>query len=273
MTHSVFARTLLLLAALMAASTLIGCSRSSDVQDDEEIAVERLQTQARNALRSARWMDAQRHYQNLVTRYPFGEHAEDSLLELAYAQFRANEHDRAISTSERFIRTYPLSENLPYAYYLKGAIRAHQGRSVTGRLFGFDPANNDQTYLRRAFRDFREVVDRFPDTQYAEDARQRMVHLRNILARHEVMVAKYYLDREAWVAASRRAAEVLEEFPRTPSVADALAIQVIAYEELGQDELAERNRQVLNSNFPDYNMREMRTASGTGGFLARIWPF
>ena len=274
MTHSALARILLLAAALLAASNLTGCGRSKDVQQDDELAAaQKLQSDARSALRSARWLDAQRYYQRLVTRYPFGDHAENALLEMAYAQFRANDHDRAIATSDRFIRTYPLSENLAYAYYLKGVVRARQGYSATGRFFGFDPANNDQTHIRQAFRDFREVVDRFPESDYAADARLRMVHLRNILARHEVAVAKYYLDRDAWVAASRRARQVMEEYPRTPSIADALAIQVISYEALGQQQLADKNRQVLNSNFPDYDLQEMRTPAHSGGFLARIWPF
>jgi outer membrane protein assembly factor BamD len=273
MTHTALSRTAVIIWLSLFSLLSVGCGSSGDtIEDSEDLAIEELQELARKALRSKRWADAQRYYQNLTTRFPFGDHAEDALLELAFAQYRANEQERAIATVERFMRTYPLSEDLAYAYFLRGVARSDQGISITSELFGMNPADNDQSFIRMAFRDFREVVDRFPESDYAADARQRMLYLRNILASHEISVARYYLEREAWIAASRRAQRVIDDFHRTPSVADALAIQVITYRAIGQTDLAEANRRVLAENFPGHTLADPNN-SGEDSWLARLWLF
>lgn len=92
------------------------------------------------------------------------------------------------------------------------------------------------------------MLQRFPDSKYAEDSRQRMVYLRNNLARHEVNVARYYIKRGAYLAAANRANYVIERFQRTPAVKDALEILIEAYRALGENKLAADAQQVLDIN-------------------------
>ena len=119
-------------------------------------------------------------------------------------------------------------------------------------LFSTSIAEKDDSSARQAFEDFSELMRRYPDSKYAPDARQRMIFLRNRLADYEVHVAKYYMTREAYLSAANRAKYVVEHYPRTPAVANALDIMVTAYEILELDELAQKAKKVLQYNFPDY---------------------
>ena len=110
----------------------------------------------------------------------------------------------------------------------------------------------DPGAARQSFADFSQLLSRFPDSQYAADARKRMIYLRNLLARYEVHVASYYFKRKAYLAAANRGAFVVENFQRTPAVPDALATMVQAYRLLGLEDLASDAEEVLRANYPDY---------------------
>ena len=115
-----------------------------------------------------------------------------------------------------------------------------------------DRAERDTSELAASFDAFGTLVENFPDSRYAPDSRKRMIDLRDTLARHELAVAKFYVGREGpWVAAAKRAENVVSRFPSSPSVAPALEIMVRAYEEMGLDGLAADARRVLVVNFPD----------------------
>jgi outer membrane protein assembly factor BamD len=116
-----------------------------------------------------------------------------------------------------------------------------------------DISRRDVTHLQQAFSDFNELVTRFPASEYARDARQRMVYLRNALAEAEVNVATFYIGRGANVAAANRARHVVENYGQTPAVADALAVLVEANWKLGLQGAAGDALKVLALNFPDYH--------------------
>ena len=157
----------------------------------------------------------------------------------------------ALSAADRFIKLHPRHSNVDYAYYLRGLVRFTEGKRFLDRIAPRDLAQHDPSAALQSFRAFDELVQRFPESRYADDSRQRMRYLKNILASHEVAVARYYMERGAWLAAANRGRYVIENYQRTPAVSDALRIMVTAYRELGLDSLAANSERVLRLNYPD----------------------
>lgn len=239
----------LVIACLFAPLLLGGCaSKNSQIDLNDPEAMYEL---GKKALDDGYYETAIEHYQELTTRFPFGDHAQQAQLDSAYAHFQLNQPESAIATAEQFIKTYPRHPNVDYAYYIRGLANFDQTRGALDDWLRADAARRDPRSALDSFRYFTELVTRYPDSHYAPDAVQRMVHLRHYLARHELYVADYYLRRGAWVAAANRARYVIETYPRTPAVENALGLMADAYDRLGLDDLAAATRQVLEANFPD----------------------
>lgn len=237
---------LLIIALLL---TGAGCSTTPD-DPYADMSANELYTYAKKALDDGDYETAINAFEKLEARYPFGKYAQQAQLEIAYAYYKYNEPDSAIATLDRFIRSNPGHPYSDYAYYLKGLVNYTRGASITDRLSRRDPSDRDARALRDSFNDFSELVKKFPDSKYAEDARHRLVYLHNIMAQYEVSVAEYYLKRGAYVAAANRAKYVVENYQRTPAVTDALRIMVRAYTHLGMNSLADDAQRVLNANMP-----------------------
>lgn len=186
--------------------------------------------------------------ETLQSRYPYGRYAQQALMEIAYANYKENEPDLALSAADRFIKQFPNSPNLDYIFYLKGLINFNDNAGFFSRLSKQDPAERDPQTLRDSFDAFRELVTRFPDSKYAEDAKLRMQFLINTLSRSDIRVASYYLRRGAYIAAINRANTVLKEFPQTRQTRDALQIMVLAYDAMGQNDLRDDAQRVLDLN-------------------------
>jgi len=243
-------RVLLLVLAL---GLLAGCGKWFKKDDPlETLPVESMYQEAKSALTGGNLARATRYYQRLTARFPYGPYTEQAQLEMAYAQYRDNKPEDALSTINRFIRTYPAHQHIAYAFYLKALINFDRGTTGLDRLAGIDGTMRDQEFVVQSFNDFAELIRRYPNTRYAVDARQRMVFLRNQLARHEINVAQYYLRRKAWVAAVRRSQYVIEFYPQSEYQSDALAIMAESYARLGQDTLATDARRVLEQNDPNH---------------------
>lgn len=225
--------------------------------DDEEPEVvetseQELYQSAQRSLRASNYNDAIAKLQALEARYPFGRYAEQAQLELIYAYYSAFQPDAARSAADRFIRLHPLHPNVDYAFYLKGLAAFEKDQSFMDRFLSSDLASRDIGSARDSFADFSQLLSRFPGSEYAPDARQRMVHLRNLLARSEINVGRYYLSREAYVAAVNRGRYVVENFPSTPSVPDGLALMIEGYMKLNLTEPANDSLRVLITNYPNY---------------------
>ncbi|MCK7593317.1 outer membrane protein assembly factor BamD [Pseudomarimonas salicorniae] len=234
------------------ALSLAGCKWFQKEDPLETLPVDQMYAEAKSALVGGNLGRATRYYQRLIARFPYGPYTEQAQLELAYAQHRNNEPEDALSTINRFIRTYPAHDKVAYAFYLKALINFERGNSALDRLVGIDATQRDQAFNVQSFNDFAEVIRRFPDTRYAVDARQRMVYLRNRLARHEINVAQYYLRRKAWVAALKRGQYLIEVYPQSRYQSDALAVMAESYRQLGQDTLADDTVRVLEANDPQH---------------------
>jgi outer membrane protein assembly factor BamD len=267
---SLLARTALL--ALLLAS-LAGCGKWFQRDDPlETLPVEAMYAEGKDSLQGGNMGRAIRYYQRLIARFPYGPYTEQAQLELAYAQHRNNVPEEALATINRFIKTYPAHDKIAYAFYLKALINFERGSGALDRLVGLDATQRDQAFNVQSFNDFAEVIRRYPDTAYAVDARQRMVYLRNRLARHEINVAQYYLRRKAYVAAAKRGQYILEVYPQSEHQADALAIMAESYRQLGQDTLANDARRVLELNDPEHPYLSGGWPGG-GGWWRKLIPF
>jgi len=259
------------LALVTLALTIVACSWGEKPRPDKDELAAKIFETARHQLHSARWNDAEKTLKRLIARYPFGERAQEAQLELAYAYYKQHDWEQAISACDKFIRTYPRHKNLDYAFYLKGLVLKSQDRGVIARLTGQSRTANDQTSNLKAFNVFKDLLRRFPDSQYSRDARQRMVHLRNLLAGHAMEIADFYLRREAYVAAINRAKDIMEDYPNSPSTPDALALMVKCYRKIGMDKLAADSEQVLALNYPNY--KSVYDDKDDAGLLSFLWPF
>jgi outer membrane protein assembly factor BamD len=254
------------LLALVLVMALSACSRTEE--RDTVFGPEEMYEMAKASLDGRNFQTAIRRYRALTTAYPFGRHAEQSQLDLAYAYQQSRQTEEALTTLDRFIRTYPTHPNIDYAWYLKGLVHYSESMGMLRRMFPGQMVDRDQESARLAFQDFQELILRYPQSRYVADARQRMVFLRNVLAEYEITVGEYYFRRQAYVAAIGRAQYVIENYPGTPSNAQALDLMARAYQKMDLPELAADTRRVLELNYADQPID-----NDEPGWLGRLWPF
>ncbi len=197
-------------------------------------------------------------YEALMARYPFAAETRQSRLDVIYAYYRAGESESAIDAADTFIRENPTHPRIDYAWYLKGLTDFERLPNFLERWFRVDLDKRPPTEARRSFNSFQTVVEQYPNSDYAHDARRRMVYLRNRLAEYEIAVAEYYVSRGAYVAAAQRAKVSIEEYDGAPAVREALQIMIECYEQMELGELAAQTRQMYRANYeseaPDHKV-------------------
>jgi len=211
---------------------------------------DRLYAEAKGELANGNWKTARDWLEKLESRFPFGRHAQQAQIDIAYTYYKEGESAQAIAAADRFLKLHPNHVASDYVHYLKGLASFSDDLGLFGRRFSIDLSARDPKSMREAFDAFRELVQRFPESKYASDARARMNYLVNALAQGEVNVARYYLQRAAYVAAIQRAQGALREYQGTPAAEEALSILVRAYQALGMDALRIDSERVLRQNFP-----------------------
>jgi outer membrane protein assembly factor BamD len=256
------------LAVVLCVLCLGACSWFNDEEEAPPDQGERaLYNAAQRNIESSNFDLAIKNLQLLEARYPFGPYAEQAQLELIYAHYRNFDHPEAVAAAERFIRLHPQHPNVDYAYYMKGLSSFTEGQGVLERFLPTDQTQRDPGPARQSFADFSQLLSRFPNSEYAADARSRMVYLRNLLARYEINVANYYFKRRAYVAALNRGRFVVENFQETPAVPDGLAVMAQAYLILGMDDLAQNAIAALRTNYPQHP-----SLDASGNFVAQSYP-
>jgi outer membrane protein assembly factor BamD len=241
----------LFLAGPLTAALLAGCALLPEKIDETKgWSAQRLYSEAKESMNDGNYQTALEYLDKIQARYPFGRYAQQAQIDTIFIQYRDNEPDAAIAAADRFIKANPRHPYVDYAYYMKGLVNFNRSNTLVERLAPTDRAKTDTNTARQSYNDFSELARKFPDSKYAEDARQRMLFLHNSLAAYEVNVADYYLRRGAYVAAVNRAKYVLETYARTPASAQALSIMTQAYVKMGMPQLAADSLRVLERNYP-----------------------
>lgn len=245
--------SLLNLFALILAAFLTGCASSGDINDETYgLSVSELYQEAKKLLTNGEYESAIQHYEKLESRFPYGSYAERARLEVAYAYYKDSQPETSIIAADRFIKLHPNHTNVDYAYYLRGLASFDNTISFFDKLFDQEPSERDPKSVRKAFKYFSELIQRFPKSRYTPDSIKRMKELRENLSRYEVHVANYYQRRGAFLAAANRAKYVIENYQGTRSIPDALALMISSYRKLGMPDLASDAFRVLELNHPEH---------------------
>jgi outer membrane protein assembly factor BamD len=253
--------------ALFLALLLSGCflfGSPTEIDETKDWSVQRLYSEATLSMQDRDYEKALKYFGILESRYPHGRYAMQAQLDTIYIYYKKGDPTACIAAADRFIKLHPHHPNVDYAYYLKGLAVFNQ-RGVIEKLTAQEISDRDPKALRDSFAGFKELVTRFPDSKYVKDANARMVYLVNTLAEHELHVARFYMQRKAYIAAVNRCQYVLTNYPNTPSVEEALVIMVSAYDLMGMDDLKQDTQRVLKTNYPDsrFNTNKVPTDEGT----------
>lgn len=237
--------------AVTGCSTLSGLFGGDDEEPtiSEDISARQLYEKAHGEMLGNRFSDAIESYSLLESRYPFGRYAQQAQLELAFLYYRQSNMESAISSAERFIKLNPRHPHVDYAYYMKGLANFNKSKTFLNFILPRNPSDKDPAPLLSSFETFKELIHKFPDSNYADDAKQRMVYLRNELAEHELTVADFYMRRGAYVAAANRAKYVLEKYQGAPAIPQAVYTLELAYRQLGINDLAYDTHKIYAKNF------------------------
>ena len=249
-----------LLTCLIITCLLSGCSFLDKMLEEEDTTVgltaAELYGEGKEFLNLEDFNNAIKYFEVLESRFPFGKYSTQAMLDLSYAYYASEQRDQAIIEINRFIRLYPNHPEVSYAYYLRALANFDKDANVLTRFFGYDPSRYDVTALKESFNDFSIVVNRYPETKYADDSLNRLIYIRNQIARNELYIAEYYSKRSAHVAAIERIKYMLENYGGTPSTEKGLLILVESYNNLNMRQLAFDSARVLKKNYPEYNIEE-----------------
>jgi outer membrane protein assembly factor BamD len=228
---------------------VIGCGRRDNVVQDQ--GPEFLYEKGYAAMEASNFPGAAQYFSALEARYPFSPETRQAQLDLIYIFYRGQQPEQAIDAAEQFERENPTHPRIDYCLYMRGLIYFDQSPNIIERLLKVDLTLRPPKDTLRSFSTFQELLRRFPESEYAADARQRMVFLRNRLAQYENHVADYYMRRGAYVAAINRAKYALEHYPEAPELERTLQLLAVAYERVGMTDLAADTRRVLRQTYGD----------------------
>jgi outer membrane protein assembly factor BamD len=238
------------LTTLIFVLSLFGCS-TDKVDETKNWPAPKIYSEAREELASGNYERAITLFEKLEAGYPFGTYAQQAQLEIAYAYYKQADQAQALAAVERFIKLHPNHPNVDYMYYLRGLINFNDPTSFLDRFYPQDATERDPKGTREAFDAFKRLVEKFPNSEYAPDARLRMKYLVNAMAQYELHVARYYYRRGAYLSAINRAQTAVTDYRESPATEEALFIMVQGYEKLGLTELHDDTQRIFNKNFPN----------------------
>lgn len=242
---------IVVIGASVGTGLLGGCGLLPEQIDETSTwSANKLYAEAKSAMNDGAYDKAIKYFEKLEARFPFGRYAQQAQLEVAYAYFRQNEVASTIAACDRFIRLHPNHPNVDYAYYLKGLANFNEDLGLMGYVTLQDLTERDPKAARDSFDAFKVLVGKYPESKYTSDATARMKYLINAMASNEVHVARYYMKREAYVAALNRAQTAVKTYPDAPANEEALFIMIKAYDALGMADLRDDAERVMRRNFP-----------------------
>lgn len=258
--------------ALLFVALAAGCGATKGTVDPTAgWSAERLYQEARENISGANWSDARTNLEALEARYPFGIYAQQSLIDQAYVNWKDEEPEQAQAAIDRFMQQYPNHVGTDYMLYLKGLITFTPPSAVLSSITNQDPSERDPKGLRASYEAFNELIQRYPDSRYAPDARKRIAWLVNTIAENEIHIAQYYYERGAYVAAANRAQTVVTDFEGAPIVEKALYIMTLSYDKLQLESLRDDAKRVLDQNFPNSKYYEQGLDESTNYWNPINW--
>ena len=259
-------RNLLIIPLVLALAACSGSGPQREVLDptdplsptrSAERTAEELYAEAQRLVRRGDYRTAASRLEDLQARYPFGGYFKQAQLDTIYAYYQAGDMEPAIRAADRFRRLNPQEPEVAYALYMRGRANLERGNDFLTRTFGIDRRIRDPGPMLEAVNDFNQLIERFPDSDFADDAGERIAELRNGLAHNEIHVARFYMRRQAYVAAANRAMGVIENYQGTPSIPEALEVLEQAYAAMELSDLRDDVLRVIEENYPDHpSLRE-----------------
>lgn len=211
---------------------------------ERKLGAEGLYRQARLALDSSDFSTAISRYGQIAARFPFTEYATQADLERVYALYRSFQPDDALTAADKFLKEHPRHPAADYVQYIKGLVNTSRDEGLSGAL-GLDNTKEDTSFLRRAFDDFSLLAQKYPTSPYAGDARQHMIDLRNRIAQHDLHIVHYYVKRGAFIAAAKRAEQILLQYPGAPVTVETMQILEKCYVQMGLTDQAAQVHKLL----------------------------
>lgn len=225
-----------------------GCSsKDQDLVPDK--TPEELYISAYNSLAKEDYAQAKEYLEAIDSRYPFGPYAHQVQLNLIYTYYKERENDLALAEIDKFIRLNPSDTHIDYLLYIRGLTNIQKSTDRMLDLIRIDRYDRDMSYMEQAFNDFRKLNEMYPQSLFVADATARMIHIRNMLAKHELAVAKYYYKRQAYVATARRCQKILLQYKDSEQLEEALNLLANSYDKLNLTEASRKTRQLISLNF------------------------
>lgn len=235
-----------LVAAATLSLALAGCSSSKDAVPDNPPS--EIYATAQQKLQDGNFKAAITQLEALDNRYPFGPYSQQVQLDLIYAYYKSADLPMAQASIDRFMRLNPTHPNIDYVLYMRGLTDMALDDSALQGFFGVDRSDRDPEHARQAFRDFSQLVQRYPNSQYSADATKRLVYLKDRLAKYELSVAQYYTKRGAYVAVVNRVEMMLRNYPDTQATRDALPLMKNAYKQMNLTAQADKVAKIIADN-------------------------
>ncbi|MBW3095912.1 outer membrane protein assembly factor BamD [Pseudohoeflea coraliihabitans] len=238
---------LLAAAGLVGLSLVLGACQNGD--PDIDISnyaasldpADQLYNEGLANMQAGNMTEASRKFEAITKQHPYSEYGRKAMVMQTFVQYRQGQHQEAINSGKRFVNLYPNDPDAAYAQYIVGLAYFKQIPAVT----------RDQRPSARAIEAMNEVVERYPDSEYVDDAQAKIRYARDQLAGKEMQIGRYYLERREYVAAANRFRTVVETYPNTRQVEEALARLVETYYAMGLTSEAQTAAAVLGHNFPD----------------------
>lgn len=242
-----------LIVLLSGCKSLFG-GGDEDANPYKDMTEKQLFTEAKKAMDKEQYTSAIKRFEAMESMFPFSNYAEQAQIDLIYSYYKNDDYASTAATADRFIRLYPRSKQVDYAYYMKGLANFQQPRGTFTAILPMDESWRDPGTAAQAYSDFASFIQKFPDSRYKPDALQRMIYLRNMFAQHELNTATYYCERKMYVAAIERAGNLIKNYPQAPSVKQALVILYHANRALGLTKAAEDALTVYHATYPGQKM-------------------
>jgi outer membrane protein assembly factor BamD len=266
------------LGTAVAGCSLLGLDKddaTNDLNKDaaqyNERPVEQIYGDAWAQINKNEWENAAKQFDEVDRQHPYSVWARRAMLMSAFCSYQANKYSDAVSTADQYISLHPGSHEVAYAFYLKAISLYEQIVDV----------NRDQANTAGALVALQDVVQRFPDTEYARDATLKIDLTQDHLAGKEMAVGRYYLTRGDYIGAINRFRVVIEQYQTTPQIAESLERLTEAYYSLGLNSEAQTAAAVLGANYPgsewytdSYNLlkgRNLKPVEDKGSWISQAF--